>query len=359
MHWLIVGAGALGSLIGGRLLAGNEKVTLVVRPYAEEVLTRDGLHLSLDGQEQTVTPAVATAIDEAFARHGPFDAIALTMKTFAVAEAVEALATIGATAPPVVTFQNGVGSEELVVEGLPDAAVVAASVTTPVEIPEIGTVRSVSKGGIALAAVQGNPDLEVLVQSLTAAGFVVSRIEDYRSMVWSKLLLNIIGNATSAILGWPPERVFANRDLFTIELAAWQEARSVMKALGLFVVSLPGYRLRLYLPFFDLLPNRLLQFVLRRAVAGGRAGKMPSLYLDLEAGRKTLEIGALNGAVVDHGHRAGVPTPVNAALTRIVTHIANGTLEWEAYRDRPQRLVQDVRSTITATVAVGTKTAWD
>lgn len=353
MHWLIVGAGSLGSLIGGRLLLGGEEATLVVRPYAVDELTERGLTLLVDEEEQTVTPTLTTSATEAFANAGPFDVVALTMKTFAVAAAAAELAELDAELPPIVTFQNGVGSEEAVADRLPDTPVVAASITTPVETLETGVVRSVDKGGIAVAPVQGEPALEAIADSLRHAGFEVAVEDDYRPMIWSKLLLNIIGNATSAILGWPPERIFANRELFNVESAAWEEARTVMRALDVGVISLPGYPLPVLAAALDLLPARLLQPVVRRAVAGGRAGKMPSLYLDLEAGRDRLEIDELNGAVVRYGQEAGVPTPVNSALTRIVSRLADGTLNWDAYRDNHRRLIHEVRTSITATVATG------
>lgn len=353
MHWLIVGAGALGSLIGGKLVLGGDEVTLVVRSYAIEQLEADGLTIVIDDTSETITPNAVTSLAEAFEKFGSFDVVALTMKTFAVADAADELAELDRELPPVVTFQNGVGNEETVADRLPETSLVAASITTPVESMDDGVIRSVDKGGIGLAVVQGEPAVGDIAASLRSAGFETALYDDYRSMVWSKLLLNIIGNATSAILGWWPERVFANKELFNIELAAWQEARSVMDALDLKVVSLPGYALGLYAPFIGVLPARILQPLMRRAVAGGRGGKMPSMYLDLEAGREQLEVGDLNGAIVRYGQETGVPTPVNAALTRILSRLADGTLEWDKYRDNPLRLIQDVRTSITATVAVG------
>ncbi len=343
MKWLLVGAGAIGSLVGGRLARAGHQVMLVVRPHVVGALRR-GLTLVSDGERGTVEVAAVADLAEAFGVARSFDVVALTMKAFAVGEAAEALRNLDIHLPPLLTFQNGVGSEEIVRKVLPEVPLMAASISVPAETLAPGIVRGGRKGGIALAPVHGDVPLVQAANALREAGFPVRLISDYRAMKWSKLLLNMLGNATSAIVGWPPERIFAHPGLFWVEHTAWQEARLVMRSYGIPVVRLPGYPV----PLFDLalrtLPPWLLRRLAPRLVGGGRGGKMPSLYLDLEAGRRQLEIDFLNGAVVRYGDTLGIPTPVNATLTEIVQGLAAGTVDRQAFRDRPERLVERVRA---------------
>jgi 2-dehydropantoate 2-reductase len=78
---------------------------------------------------------------------------------------------------------------------------------------------------------------------------------------------------------------------------------------------------------------------MKRIVAGGRGGKMPSLHIDLQKGKTKSEVAVLNGAVVEAGWKTGVPTPVNAVLTETLMAIARGKLDWDEFRDRPGRLI--------------------
>ncbi|MDQ7029221.1 MAG: 2-dehydropantoate 2-reductase N-terminal domain-containing protein [Ardenticatenia bacterium] len=274
MDWLIVGAGAIGSLLAGRLAWAGHRVTVVVRPRVADVV-RQGLTLTDDRGRITVSVHVVTSVAEAFERWAPFDVIALTMKAFAVEEAARELRALGAALPPILTFQNGVGSEEIVRTTLAEPPLGAASISIPAELVAPGIVRVGPKGGICLAPVRGQPPLAAMNDALSGAGFSVHLVADYRAMKWSKLLLNMLGNATSAILAWPPNRIFRHPQLFEIEAEAWREARRVMRAYGIALVRLPGYPV----PLFDWAVRRLPPWVLRpvvaRLVAGGRGGKMP------------------------------------------------------------------------------------
>ena len=64
---------------------------------------------------------------------------------------------------------------------------------------------------------------------------------------------------------------------------------------------------------------------------------MPSLHVALTAGKRS-EVGWLNGAVAGYGREAGVPTPVNRALTDALTALSNGEARREEWRGRPDAI---------------------
>lgn len=353
MKLLIVGAGAIGSLIGGRLALAGENVTLVGRPWLREAIAAHGLTIVTSGEARTVgTLRVATSVEEAWqvgassASGPPYDLVILTMKAYAVAAAIAELGAVAATPPPILTFQNGVGSEEIVAERFGPESVIAGTITTPVEVAGPARITTVNKGGIGLAPLvplsAHSPPLEELAARFTAAGFVVARYADAPAMKWSKLLLNVMGNATSAILGMPPEAVFGHPGLYAVELDALAEARRVMARQGVATVSLPGYPVPLLMTLLERLPRGISRPLMRRQIASGRGGKMPSLFLDLQAGRRELEIDVLNGAVVAAGERVGVPTPVNRALTEIVGGLAADCVDPARFRNNPEALLAAV-----------------
>jgi 2-dehydropantoate 2-reductase len=239
-----------------------------------------------------------------------------------------------------VCLQNGVGNEELLDSALPGWGIIAAAVTTSLGLDST-EVHVYKRGGMAMAPLVPPGDVDRLAACLTAAGVESVTHENYRAVKWSKLLLNIVCNATCAILNWSPARVLADRRLLQLEREAVGEALAVMAALGLKPVPLPGYPLPSALKLRHL-PDWLLGPVVRLAAARGRGGKPPSLLQDLSAARHHLEVDVLNGAVAQHAHQLGVPAPVNEALAGLLGDIADGGRPWHEFRDRPAALLAEV-----------------
>ena len=116
-------------------------------------------------------------------------------------------------------------------------------------------------------------------------------------MKWSKLLTNLIANATSAILDMTAPEVFADSKLYALEIGMLRECLAVMDVQGIPVVDLPGTPVRL-LEFAARLPFWLSKPLFSRAAGSGRGRKLPSFHIDLYSGRGTSEVEYLNGAVV-------------------------------------------------------------
>jgi 2-dehydropantoate 2-reductase len=168
----------------------------------------------------------------------------------------------------------------------------------------------------------------------------VGEVVDYRSLRWSKLLLNMLGAATSAILDMDMAELAANPDLFRLEQLAIREAGRVMDARKIRTVSLPGYPvplLRLAMRW----PRLLAQRAVARRLAGARRGRSPTARADIERGRS--EIPFLNGAVAAAAGRLGLRAPVNAALTELVEELLIHPELRAQFRGRPERLLEYMR----------------
>jgi 2-dehydropantoate 2-reductase len=162
-------------------------------------------------------------------------------------------------------------------------------------------------------------------------------------MKWTKLLMNMVGNATPAILGLPPDQLFADPAIVDIEIKAWREALAVMAAAGIAPVNMAQYPFRWLAPLIRLAPSAWIRPLLRKSVGGARGGKLPSLLLDIQAGKAQNEVGWLNGAVAALGAQTGVATPVNRRLTELVMAVAANPAEraaWQGDRHRLATLFQ-------------------
>jgi 2-dehydropantoate 2-reductase len=311
-------------VVGARLhksaRGGGTRVGLVGRGRHLDAVRRRGLRL--DG-ETVRLPAFST-LREAADALGPPDRVILTVKAYDVEAAAGELAGVlgDAPSPVVLCLQNGLGSEETVARQLPLAQVMAGAITLSLTRPEPGRLAVLTEhGGIALApfgAASADPGL---VDALRRAGFRVRVTGRADAVKWSKVLLNLWANATCAAFGVPPETVVSDRALFHLDWAAFREALRVMRALGVPVIDLPGYPVRLLALLALVLPEEVFRRLVGPKVSGGRGGKLPSFLLDLRAGKGRSEVDYLNGAVAAAGRRVGVETPVNKALTTAVAAV--------------------------------------
>jgi 2-dehydropantoate 2-reductase len=342
---LILGAGAIGCFVGGRLAGAGHQVTLVGRRPLMEKIASDGLILRHPTRSpQTVFPKTTTSLS---GLAEAYDFILLTVKAPDTKQAAEQLAAsnLSFTRSYIVSLQNGIGNEELLVETFGPHKVIAGTITIPISVPEPGVIEvSKDKGGIGLAPLQPGQPVAALAGALTGAGLAALTYDDYRAMKWSKLLLNIVNNASSAILNQPPAQIIARPELFNLEIEALSEGVAVMAACGINAVKLPGYPVDWLarLVSASWLPVVLKRAILRPFMLSGRGTKMPSLQIDLAAGRSSSEIGVLNGAIVQAGQQAGVPTPVNRALTQILSSLVSGEIAWTEYQNRPAKLLNSV-----------------
>jgi 2-dehydropantoate 2-reductase len=307
----VVGAGAVGTYLGGLLEARGAQIAYAPRAQAD------------------VRPVEA-------------DLAIVAVKAYDAEGAIGTLrSALGDRGCPVILCpQNGVGNEEKLAAAFGADAVMACALTVPLDRGQDGRGVAANAGGIALAPV-GTLAHNWLVAAFAGTGVPLRVVSNYRVMKWSKLALNIVANATCAILDILPERLVRLPDVFALELLALGEVRAVMRAMGLGAMDLPRYPVRA-LFFVASLPLPIAQAILSRRIAGARGTKAPSLLLDIRAGRRETEVQALNGAVVAAGRAHGVETPVNAMLSRVLGEIAQERRRWETYRGKPEALLAEL-----------------
>lgn len=353
MKILVMGAGAIGCFVGGYLAAGGQHVTLLGRPPLMQKIAHQGLKLHWpERAAQTVFPQTAVALPP----NPDYDFILLTVKAPDTARAIEDLTAVQDLAGLInlpdlgaksylVSLQNGIGNEEQLAAAFGSDRVIAGTITIPIQTPQPGVIEvSKAKGGLGLAALQPGQPVRKLAEALNQAGLPTLIYADWQAMKWSKLLLNMVNNATSAILNQPPRQIIAQNNLFDLEIEALAEAVRVMQAQNIRAVKLPGYAVNwlAQLVSADWLPRPITRAILRPSMASGRGSKMPSLQIDLAAGRLTSEINVLNGAVVRAGEKLGLATPVNQRLTETMNGLVSGQLNWADYQNRPEKLLSDM-----------------
>jgi 2-dehydropantoate 2-reductase len=336
MTILVVGGGAVGSLLAWTLRSGGQDVAVVRRQH--EGGPGPGVIDVTDPRDHggPIEVTIVASPDQL-----PVDpeVIVFAVKMFDLAQAVESCA--GWPAVPALTVQNGIGAEDLVAELRPQAALIAGSLTASVEPIGPGELHRLTRGGLGLAPVQGaaEPVMVELACAFRAGGLRVRTYPHATAMKWSKLLANLMANATAALLDLDAARIYRHKGLFRLERAQLREALAVMAGLGLRPIGLPGADVRL-LAYALRLPPAIGRPVLAAVMAGARGGKDPSLRIHLRSGGGPSEVEWLNGAVNRAGRVAGVPTPVNRRLTELVTEVLQDPDRRAWFRLRPDRLLE-------------------
>lgn len=345
---LSIGAGAIGTYIGGSLALGGHDVVFVELPRVLEDLRSRGLRLELgDGPCHLKDPQVVDSMDKALAI-GEFDIALFALKSFDTPSFLESLTMPRESLPPFLCLSNGVGNEPAIAEALGPDKVIAGTVTSFIGWRGAGDIvlERLRGTGVALPDHDGReamrPLCQRLVGAMDAAGLNTTLFDSSADMKWSKLLTNLVANATSAILDMPPAEIFAHRGLYRLEIAQLREAQRIMAAQGIRVVDLPGIpvvRLSRAVRFLPLAVSRLL---MARAAGPGRGAKMPSFHLDLYNGRGRSEVDHLNGAVVRAGEAANIPAPVNHLLTEKLLALTAGEIPLDHYRGQPEKLIAEL-----------------
>lgn len=343
MRVLCFGAGAIGSLVGARLsLAGADVTLLARRDHVAAVRTR-GLMLDTP-RERVVAKRIdsVTAIEDVATSP---DLVLLTVKAYHTEAALRTLRGALGAETPVLSLQNGVGNEELIAAEIGPGRTFAGTITISASRPRPGLVRqNTLVGGIGVASLDPQEDPARWVQLFRGAGIPATAYRDFRAMKWSKLLINLFTNATSAILDLPPVAVVEDPRLFEVERASLREALMVVKRLGLHPVALPGYPVPALLAVLAA-PQWLVRPLVRRLIRRGRGEARTSLWQDLQRGQAESEVAVLNGAVAREAVRLGLPAPVNAVLTEVLDGLAGGRLDPAEFSGHPETLLVAVERT--------------
>jgi 2-dehydropantoate 2-reductase len=301
-RWIVIGAGAIGGTVGGRLHQGGADVVLVARGEHGDALRRDGLLLrDPDGEVRLPIEAVTHPSAVAW-RHG--DVALLATKTQHASAALDDLA---ATAPPdlpIVCLTNGVDAERQALRRFPD--VHGMCVMLPATHLEPGVVEASSapcSGVLDIGLAVGDSDDvdEDLAAALRAGSFVADPTPTVMRRKRCKLLLNLF-NVLDAACGPEP-------GIGPVAEAAQAEGRAAFTAAGLDWDT----------PEQD--AARRGDHIRMRRVGGERRGG-GSTWQSLARGAGSTEADYLNGEIVLLGRLHGVPTPVNAGLQRLARNLA-------------------------------------
>jgi 2-dehydropantoate 2-reductase len=337
-RFLVFGAGAVGTYIGTSLLLQGHQVVFLERKKDRDELIERGLRMEIKDQVITwPSPEVISDLNEI--KEMPFDLAIIALKTYHLADLLPDLVQLRESLPPILCLTNGVESEGILREALGNQGVITGTVLSAVDRKQKGDVTVQRLRGVGIAGKNPLISITDLMTEFEAAGLNPRHYARADDMKWSKLILNLLGNASSAILNMTTAEIYSHPDLFHLERDQVLETLAVMDRLGIKAVNLPGVPVRLLAFFFKYIPQVISQPILSKLIGGGRGEKMPSFHIDLHSGKRKCEVGQLNGAVVRSGKKISCPTPVNKLLTDVLITLIDGREPMSRYDHQPEVLL--------------------
>ncbi len=320
----IIGAGAIGCVVGGMLTKAGRDVTLIDQwPEHVEAMKHVGLRLSGTCGEHLV-PVKAIHIYELQSVAKPFDAVFVSVKSYdtqwATALALNYLAPDGV----VVDFQNGLNDERV-------AAIAGAHrtlgcvITIGAGMYEAGHAIRTDNGAIGFKIGEHDGRVTERARELAELMNAVAPAQVTPNLFgerWSKLAVNCMANPLAGLTGLGSAEVRIDPQVSSVGIHLGAEVIKVGRAVGHEVEPIYGIPVQ---RFVDAYEGRGLAELLADVadIAKKRGGGRPSLLQDVIRGRRT-EIDFLNGAVSDHGQRVGVKTPFNDAVVAVVRGLGVG-----------------------------------
>lgn len=299
----VMGAGAVGKMVGAGLAQSGQSVTLLVRRQEQaSALLEKGIHaIALDGS-RTVVPVFAT--DDASQLTS--DLVILTVKSFDTRTAAKQIAGMKGC-PAVLSLQNGLGNGEQLAAVLPMERIWLGIGTYGATSLSDYEVAIRGEGEWIIGASGDNGRAAEQVGAIFAnAGWKIRLSTEIQQEVWKKALVNIGINPLTAIHRVTNGEIATRQELREQAGAAVEEAGQIAVRLG--VLSPVDVKQSI---------DRMLE------VCRLTAGNLSSMLQDIERGGRT-EIDSLNGMIVRYGESLGADTPINRELTWQIRQLEAG-----------------------------------
>ncbi len=298
MKILVLGAGAIGTLLGARL-SKESRVCLysIDREHINAIKVR-GVEIEELSGEITLYKNIDAAISPEEIPFCP-DLVLITLKTYSLEKGLSSIKKICSNSTIFLTLQNGIGNIEKIAKFIPLKQILAGVTAQGATLVRGGFIRHGGNGPTYVGEIDGKltSRLEDITNLFTKSNLPCEPSQNIEMLIWKKLLINIGINAITALIGFPNQYITHNKWAREVARRAVEEAYEICKKKNINIKE----------DIFSLVEEVSL-----------RTGKnISSMYQDI-LNNKPTEIDAINGAIVREGKRLEIETPINWTLTHLI-----------------------------------------
>ena len=297
MKIVIVGAGAMGCLFASRLSKSREEIWILEKKKERALkINQQGIVVEEDSGSWNAKVKVTAEAKEI----GKADLAIICVKAYDTKEAVSASKPVIGEDTKVVTLQNGIGNIEIIGEEVGIQKVIGGITNPGATLIDTGQIKHAGRGETVLGRIDGKIPVEMraIREIFNKVGLETRISRDIKSLLWSKLIINVGVNALTAITRLNNGKLLEFEGTRRILREAVTEAVRIAK------------RKRIKLDFDDPLAKV-------EAVCEATSANISSMLQDILRKKRT-EIDFINGVIVRLGQELAIPVPVNTILADLV-----------------------------------------
>lgn len=306
MRIIIVGAGAMGSLYGGRLKETGYDVVLI-DIWSEHIEAINTSGLKIEGE--TDIRVISVAAHFAHEVKEKADLIVVFTKTLHTEKALQSVLHLVDDETMVMTLQNGLGNVEVLGKYFPNERIIVGTTNFPSDLVAPGHVKSVGTGETKIMQLggRGNNRVEIISKALNEAGFNCKVTENIFPFIWEKVAFNAAMNSLTAVTGLTVGYLGLSEEGRNLASQVADEVLNVAESKGL---SVNKERVR------KMMDEAFVEHF----------NHQPSMLQDLKAGKPT-EIDSINGAVVNEAKAIGCAVHATEVLYKLVKVLEKARLK--------------------------------
>jgi 2-dehydropantoate 2-reductase len=331
MRALVLGSGAIGSVIAG-FLAREGRDIEIVDPWFQhvEAIKSNGVRVEAV-EEDFVTQVPAHHLDE-LEGLGTYDIVVIAPKSYDTTWMARLATRHIGDDTVVLSAQNGM-NDLTIGRIVGQSRMVACVVVMACELVGPGHTKRTSDGNYVsltfgeLGGTEVTPRVKQVEEFFSPIG-KADAVADAWEERWGKLTLNVMSNALAGLTNYTTKELWANPAVIDVLIALGRECALVARERGIHMA-----------PVLQKIPHELLISAtstktsewaevrrLLTSVAATRTGSRentPSLLQDIKKGRRT-EVDYINGWIGREAEAAGIDAVVNRAIVREVRSVELG-----------------------------------
>ena len=296
MRIAVIGAGAMGSIYGGRLSQHNEVILVDTNEKVVDQICKNGLKIDENGTTDCYHPAALC--DTSYEK--PADLVILFVKALFSRSALENNRSLIGPDTRLMTLQNGAGHEDLLKEFVNEDRVIIGTTEDNGAVLDFGHVRRGGTGVTNVGMLTEDKDgfLGRLKETFDSCGFEVRIHENIQYLIWDKLFTNVSLSALTGIL--QVDMGYIAADEYT-----WKLCRQLIHE-TILTAAAAGLE-------FD---EEAVAEKVKKTSLNNPSG-CTSIRADLRDGRRT-EVDTISGAVVRAAKKYNVEVPGHEFVVNLV-----------------------------------------
>jgi 2-dehydropantoate 2-reductase len=298
MKIFILGAGAIGSLLGARLSIKNKVIFYSTDTQHIRTIQKKGLQIQeLNGTISNYKIKAILDLDELVLKP---DLVLICLKTYSTKEGILSLKEKIKGTPIFLTLQNGIGNIEKISQIIPLKQIIVGVTSQGATLTKPGYIIHGGIGPTYIGEIDGlsSNRAENIVNSFNQCGLETYLSNNIQKLIWKKLIINIGINAITAITKVKNMYIAESNWAKKLSKQAVKEAIEVAKAKNIHFKE-----------------EDIFDEVIKVAKKTGK--NLSSMHQDI-LNKKNTEIDSINRAIVELGKKYKIKTPINKTLTYLI-----------------------------------------